>query len=710
MIRRFTILFVILLPAANALSAGFIDSLNGTPYVWKPVAGTPIPVAIDPSALSTSITNPQGRALVQQAFSTWRSAAAANAPEFANATAAPALSKDVTGANYKEFVTYDSTTGRFSVQAGYTVIILFDQDGSIFQDLFPSDWQNTLGISSAGGYDDATTSITKGFAILNGAAGGVSQTTLLPTITHEFGHLHNLAHTQLNWEVFFDSDTANDQFIPTMFPYLPSNNPTVLNNLKREDEFSLAYLYPLGGGIPNTGNISGKIVRRDGAGVRAVNVYCRNQANPIQDAVSWVSDQILAGKGEYLCGNLPAGSYTVEIEPIFVAINIFEPDPPFVATEYYNGTSEDYDPAIDDKTASSEVTVTTGEDTTGIDIVLNEDGRLQSGKAVTGGWDAFTPIYPALEYFITVPKEAVSVVFEVKSSDSNAPVALYGKCDPEFSLTEGVTSFPIYDPAGGTQQAEFAANSANGYRQAITLDSRSTPAITPCTYHLFIENPSQKDTTFSLTATVNGVAPKLTISRGAGSVVEGGSGDLLVMSKKLTATGDTLTVRSMVLTDIGMGNLSSVKNVALYEDTNGDGQVNAGGVDRLISAAPIVNGTARTFTFKNLREVIDPANPETILLVYTTNSSAGGSWIWVFLLGGLFVTALRVPFRRWGILVLVTAIVGSGLSCRKTTRPTGYAPEVANGSNVTLTGQTFGNAIHVSVVGAEPTSVKSFFE
>lgn len=672
---------------SKSFAAGFIDNKEGVPYRWK--QGTPITYRLDPGNLGP-IANATARTLVSNAFSKWENVSIASGLDFMEGADLPA---DVDQNNYDQYVTLNLQN------VTSDTVIIFDSNGGIL-DLFLGGQSGTiLGLGSPGQFDESTLEIKAGFAIINGAVSGV-QTSAEATMTHEFGHILNLAHTQINLEEHDNSDPADDDVIPTMFPFLPQN-AAVLTSLEVDDQFSIGFLYPDPVAFQARGSIAGKVLRRSGTGVQAVNVVCRNQSNPRQEAVSWVSDQELNNDGSYVCGNLSSGSYTVEIEPITTIINIFDPDPPFIPSEFYSGQSESFDPEIDTLTSSTSVSVTEGTPTSDINIVLNEDGRLVSGQTVTNTVSGKS--YSNLEYFVHVPAGATSVRFTLNALTSNLDIDLYGRCDSEFSLSPIAPS--IYLPDQSTeQQSEFAGDSADGV-ETIELTSSSSPALQECTYHLLVENLSSQSTEFELTATIDGKSPRLSFKDGDEEIVNEGVGEIVVFNQNLEAQGDTFLLQSLLITDQGDGNLSLISQAQLYEDIDKDGAVSSS--DRLVTVASDIDTSSREILFSGLQEEIEAETTDKYLVTYTVQESSAGISFWfvVFLIG-IFSTAFGK--KSWKLLSLSTVcvVISLGLSCG--TKKSGFHPKVERSSDVGVTGLTFGSAVQIQVGG--PSSVKEFFE
>ncbi len=712
--------------SSSVFGAGFLDHVDGEPYRWN---GT-ITYHVDNDSLG-DISHAAAKTLVGDSLATWENISIATidfqeGSDLAVNIAGPGQANldDCTQGNWDDYIYVDESGAPRTADSVNDSIVIFDSDGSIIDCLLGvGNSLNVLGLASPGNLDDETMTITNGLILINGRnASSANADRIQATITHETGHLLNLAHTQLNHEEAFDDDSDNDYVIPTMFPYLPDDFDE-LNTPEADDEFSLAYLYPASS-YADMGMIQGSIRRRNGDGVRGVSVYCRDTSNSLVNAVSWISDFVEAGEGEYWCGNLTSGNYQVEIEPIFLAINYFDPYPPFVVEEFYSGDVEGADPATDlskydganleepDEVRTS-IAVAAGETVSDIDIVLNEDGRLRSGQAVTGTSKGF---FPSMEYFIKVPEGASGIRFDLVAEDNNVDLDLLVKCAPEFSLPFMSTVPSLVTSSGDSQQAEFSSTSLQGTEQ-IVIEGESLSA---CTYHILIPNFSSEflpsdgilranyisgsSANFELTATVLGADPRLNIVQGPGTLQDGGTGEILVASRTFRAFDDDIELEDVSFTDSGPGDLSTVSSVQLYLDADEDGSYE-GENDRLL-ASSTVDASTRKVVFEDLNRFIEENETETYLLTYTVSeasSSASLGVLFAILMLGMLLT-FRTPLRRGVGVLLLFCVLGVG-SCGSSSRT--FEPDILEG-DVTVTGMTFGSNVSVCVNNAE--SVSEYFQ
>jgi hypothetical protein len=351
----------------------------GDPLVWTE---RPVPWSSDPGPLGV-LDPAAAHQLVADSFATWAAVPTASI-SFADAGG---LAADVTAANVGQFV---------GVCGDDLSPVVFDTDGSITDALFGAGASNSiLGFAGpeCGTFDPPV--ITEASAVLNGkfidgvATTGnpeVSVDTFAGVLVHEFGHYVNLDHSQINVLEAFDGSSANDDAIATMFPFIVSGAET--RTLARDDEVSLALLYPADDFAATTATIRGEIRRGDtNAPFTGAFVIARNVADPRRDAVGFVSGARfvptsgavgLAGAYE-LAGLTPDASYTIEVEPVsplFTGGSSVGPlSPPAVLpgpAEFWSGDAEAGTDPPDDPSAAGEIlTVGAGTVTSGIDVVLN---------------------------------------------------------------------------------------------------------------------------------------------------------------------------------------------------------------------------------------------------------------------------------------------------------------------------------------------------
>lgn len=178
------------------------------------------------------------------------------------------------------------------------------------------------------------------------------------TILHELGHFLGLGHSQVNLGTAFDREILfnNNHTLPIMFPLSLGARPV---ELTWDDKAQLTRMYP---GVSNTGTIKGRVYLADGSTpFQGANIIARRVDDPLVVAVSSISGFLFRGtgpnanrgtldpayQGYFEISGLPAGNYTVEVEPIhpgFVSSASVGPlDPPVDLpgpAEYYSGEAE----------------------------------------------------------------------------------------------------------------------------------------------------------------------------------------------------------------------------------------------------------------------------------------------------------------------------------------------------------------------------------
>jgi hypothetical protein len=310
----------------------------GQAYHW---ALNPIPYMTDRGNLGVH-TNAEANDLVSKSFQAWQNIGTANI-SFQNAGQ---LGVDVTSSNVLSF--YNGLLA-CSDSSQPTNAIIYDVDGSLVTAL-GIDNNTVLGFSSALCTNNTTGIYTRGWAVLNGrfidgqanttSHATVSLDTFEGVLTHEFGHLIGLDHSQINLNCLTEGCSATDLAgVPTMFPILLDVSQATP---KTDDIAALSAIYPASGFSSSTGRIQGRVFFSDGVTpAQGYNVIARLTGDPRRIAVSCVSgfrftaaagntlvpsgndtevpygshDQSLIGY--YDLPGLPSGSYTIEVEALY---------------------------------------------------------------------------------------------------------------------------------------------------------------------------------------------------------------------------------------------------------------------------------------------------------------------------------------------------------------------------------------------------------
>jgi hypothetical protein len=220
---------------------------------------------------------------------------------------------------------------------GVQAYIVFDYDGTIVEG-FGFEPDAVLGLTYHYGFDASGHYITRAFVILNGAILGVlSEDDFKAMMRHEFGHLFNLDHSQVNWQ-YIPEDLSmpftGDGNIPTMFPNLITWRQ---KNIIRDDKIGLGWIYPDSNFQNKYCTIKGEIKDADGNPLQGVNVVAKaavGETTGMVDVRSMVSGAMYPpcmGAGEYvLMGIKPDTPYQVFYEKIgeeFTGASGFEPFP-----------------------------------------------------------------------------------------------------------------------------------------------------------------------------------------------------------------------------------------------------------------------------------------------------------------------------------------------------------------------------------------------
>ena len=273
-----------------------------------PKGDLPSPYTVDQGPRG-KFSNSEAIAIVDECFAVWQ-AVPTVAVSFLNAGFLP---EDITQNNVEGYLKNISGKGISPV--------IFDTDGGIIDYYFgfgASD--NIIGFSGSN-TDSTGTHYTDGLSLLNGrfTQGPYNWTPALfkATFVHEFGHFIGLDHTQINLQYVHDGNTANDIYIPTMFP-TATDDDTPLGDLNPDDEAAVTMLYPGSDSAVNAayGRISGTLHWRSGLPARGANVVAVNINDEQMTRVSSVSDYCKQGDGSFEM-LVPPGVYRFFVEPIY---------------------------------------------------------------------------------------------------------------------------------------------------------------------------------------------------------------------------------------------------------------------------------------------------------------------------------------------------------------------------------------------------------
>jgi uncharacterized protein YuzB (UPF0349 family) len=341
------VLAVIAARAGGPLYVGGPGMAEGVPFVWATI--NPVTYWTDQGSLGT-LNNTAANNLVADAFQAWQDVPTATI----SFSRQGQLSADVTALNITPVMDAlgDCSTLPNDPAGGIAKprTIVYDSDGSILQAL-GEDPSSILGFATALCFttDGVNNNFNRGFALINGQfVTGSSSTTLVKAVmTHEFGHLIGLDHSQINLNCLtsYCAPGSDDlEGVPTMFPVLIDEE--AMSTLAADDKAAISALYPetvdnAPDHVPfasTTGRITGHVLFSDGqTPAQGFNVIARSTTAPLVTAVSCVSGFLYtvdvgnpvypwwgdaygsrdpALIGYYNLPGLPPGDYTVEVEAI----------------------------------------------------------------------------------------------------------------------------------------------------------------------------------------------------------------------------------------------------------------------------------------------------------------------------------------------------------------------------------------------------------
>ncbi|MFH1830650.1 MAG: hypothetical protein ABH871_07735 [Pseudomonadota bacterium] len=337
-------LFLLFAAYGSALAGGpfVVDMVNNTGVAQRWV-GDKMTWCADEGKLSNSVNNTEAVQWINEQLAKWTGVTLKNASGQMVSTATIKTGYDPTcavgdidGTNYDAYV-YTSE--------GPSVVI-FDDTGDIVADLVGEQNRNAVvGLSQPIASDSSGLHITKGVAIFNGlllendvlsSDQSTAQELFKSTVLHELGHLLNLDHSQVNFDVakacVRGGTCDNSHVIPTMYPELltPMQGTPI-----RDDTVTLSWIYPSSDFEDGFCTITGEIFDADGKALKGVNVIASSALGgtaPMVDSRAFVSGVLkpscYGDSRYYLHGIKPGIPYKVTYEAIgseFTGASDFEP-------------------------------------------------------------------------------------------------------------------------------------------------------------------------------------------------------------------------------------------------------------------------------------------------------------------------------------------------------------------------------------------------
>ncbi len=349
-------------PAARAAAPGLFTTAAGTASKWD--NSKPIHFSYDQGSLG-KMSNAKATRMFEDALDQWRKIDTASI----TLEEGDPLDRDVTGDNLGEFIQ--------GLPSDVNPII-FDSDGSAIDALLGSGASESI-LAFGGSFSRWVTpagAITQGLILLNGRVtdgqfdpDDLSQSDMTRVATRAIGQMLNIGTSDLNEELLFDGNVANNSAVPVMYPGRVLGGGFILT---LDDRIAASMLYPSPALEKNTGVIRGQVVLADGTtGLQGIDVIARKVDDPFNTAVSAISgalfrnssrrgsrDPKLRGAFEL---HVPPGSYTIEYRAVRAAVGPLGGAVPLPGgAQFYAGvpTAGPVDPA-----QATPVTVTAGQST-----------------------------------------------------------------------------------------------------------------------------------------------------------------------------------------------------------------------------------------------------------------------------------------------------------------------------------------------------------
>lgn len=371
--QKLLILIIFIQISFIAFAGGPLSTYQSRSVVYKTM---PITYRTDKGSLG-AFSNLTAKNMTIESFQVWQDVASSNIA-FTNQGELPV---DVDGTNFTNYL--DNFSDGINP-------VVFDNNGAIIDAIFGIGASNDiLGYAGSAYYDAGPNAgyYAEGESVLNGKFSqspyNLTEAQYKATIVHELGHFIGLDHTQINDEFAADGITANDIYIPTMYP-TATDDDVSLASLNPDDIAAVSFLYPEPSFTTTTGKISGTAVRFDNSVVRGANVVAISATDELMNQISTVTDYFVQSTGDYTIHGLSAGNYFIKIEPVNPSFTGGSSVGPYaedgngisfinpVLAEFYNGQNESHDPLIDSVNARVAVSVSTGLVTSGINFLANK--------------------------------------------------------------------------------------------------------------------------------------------------------------------------------------------------------------------------------------------------------------------------------------------------------------------------------------------------
>lgn len=438
--KRFTLLFLIAMALSPSLSfagAGYIITESGTPSKW-PDAANGITMNPEDGACG-SFTNAQMLTKLENNLANWSSQTDVDL----SFTITAGSLGGVDACNYGDYlVGVTGSNDTVSVADGYNPV-LFDNDGEIVAAVAgSSNKYRVLGFANPSGFTSDYSQIVDGQAVfncvcldgnINGTCTSGGQTVTFSedelnfTMVHELGHFMNLDHTQINCtgdgsdNLCDDSDTTNDDNIPTMFP-ISENAAQQLTPID-DDIHALATIYPASGFAAAHCKVTGSLLDAAGKQLRCADVQATLSpvTNDKSHSVAFVSgayapavdnnadgDTVDSGECASGCGDFqlylePGNAYVITVQPINSSFTGGSGISPCANSQISTISTESID------------SITAAQCTAGATIALgNKTATLSTGGVTPSGSESAIPdLETDMEIVHALPPAAIGGGYDV---------------------------------------------------------------------------------------------------------------------------------------------------------------------------------------------------------------------------------------------------------------------------------------------------------